>query len=196
MVKEVYFVRHGQSEFNAWRAKQFFSPTQWLVKDPMIRDAVLTRKGQEQAVKQRLEAAGIGPVELLVSSPLTRAVQTMRLMFPEATCPVLLTPLCREKLNYACDIGLPTSKLKAMYPDYTFAHFEGEHWWKHRPNAPFEVCKETVDEVKQRIAAFRDFLQTRKETKIVVVAHGYFIQMTLEDWLMPGNCQIRRVDLR
>ena len=195
MVKEVYFVRHGQSEFNAWRSAQLFSPAQWFVRDPMIRDAVLTRKGQEQAVQQRATAASIGPVQLIISSPLTRAVQTMRLMFPQAACPVLLTPLVREKLNYACDIGIPTSKLRNMYPEYTFAHFEGEYWWKHNPNAPFDVQNETTEEVKQRIEVFREFIQSRTESKIVVVAHGYFIQLALNHLFMPGNCQIRRAVL-
>lgn len=195
MVKEVFFVRHGQSEFNAWRKRQFFTPSQWLVSDPMIQDAVLTQVGHQQAIKQRTNAAKLGDIQLFVCSPLTRAVQTMRLMFPDSTSPVILTPLVREKMNYACDVGQPTSSLRNMYPDYQFHHFEGEYWWKHRPESPFQVYRETTNEVKQRISLFRDFIQSRPEGRIAVIAHGYFIQMALGHILMPGNCEICRVEI-
>ncbi len=90
--KEVYLVRHGESEYNQWRRNSFRNPCTLLcVCDPMIFDAPLSRAGEAQvrALRRALwaptGAGAIGPrVELVVTSPLTRAVETcLGGFFPE-----------------------------------------------------------------------------------------------------------------
>jgi hypothetical protein len=45
--KEVYFVRHGHSEFNDWRDGSLKPPFSFLwVGDPMIFDAQLSARGR------------------------------------------------------------------------------------------------------------------------------------------------------
>ena len=93
-IKEVYLIRHGESEYNQWRRNSFRNPCTLLcVRDPMLFDAPLSRAGEAQvrALRRALwsmtkdNAFAIGPrVELVVTSPLTRAVETcLGGFFPE-----------------------------------------------------------------------------------------------------------------
>jgi len=63
----IYFIRHGQSEFNAT-----FDGTG----DPMIFDAPLTEMGKQQAIAARNKIAELG-ISHVITSPLTRAIQSL-----------------------------------------------------------------------------------------------------------------------
>ena len=67
----IYFIRHGQSEFNA----TFTGTT-----DPMIFDAPLTKLGLAQALKARDNVSKLG-ITRVVTSPFTRAIQTAQTIF-------------------------------------------------------------------------------------------------------------------
>ena len=93
-----------------------------LNQEPFIFDATLTQLGQEQAdfrcvlfaflftnpVRQReLEASGFKP-QLVVTSPLTRAIQTAERVcshYKTTNIPFIVHPLCREIVSGADDIG-------------------------------------------------------------------------------------------
>lgn len=46
--KQIYCIRHGESTYNEWRSKSFRT-FEWIYKrDPMILDARLSTKGQQQ----------------------------------------------------------------------------------------------------------------------------------------------------
>ena len=67
--RSVICIRHGESTFNAaWRASST---------DPLHFDAPLSPTGIEQ-VRSARKAVAAFPVELVVTSPLTRALQTLR----------------------------------------------------------------------------------------------------------------------
>jgi len=56
-------------------------------------------------------------VQLLVVSPLTRALQTATLAFgPQLACPALVEPLLRERLYLSSDVGRHPQDLAQEFP--------------------------------------------------------------------------------
>lgn len=94
----------------------------------MLYDASLTPKGIRQANKAKVKYAElIQRCDLIICSPFTRAIETMKIIFEESKCPVIITPLARERLDTSCDIGTPLSELKQKYKDYEYMHFDSEY---------------------------------------------------------------------
>jgi broad specificity phosphatase PhoE len=156
----MYFIRHGQSEFNA-----AFGMTGL---DPGIRDAQMTARGQRQisGASQSLKDKGIARI---ISSPYTRALQTTAILAEELKVPVFIEPLVGERNLYSCDIGTPISTLKPRWPGYDFTRcVNNDEWWPKRD--------ETQAELERRVQAF--LVQADKEgwgNETLVVSHWYFI---------------------
>mmetsp|Transcript_25228 Transcript_25228/g.24837 ORF Transcript_25228/g.24837 Transcript_25228/m.24837 type:complete len:167 (+) Transcript_25228:82-582(+) len=160
---------------------------------PEFYDANLTEKGMKQARKAREKYQDvIARCDLVICSPFTRAIETMKIVFEGSECPVIITPLIAERTDTTCDIGLPLSQLRALHPNYEFMHFEDEYWWFCDKNNPKVLTKEPRDNVCRRALRFEDFLNSRKEKVIVVVTHGHFIRMFLRENLMLGNCSMKK----
>ncbi|HEY8016339.1 MAG TPA: histidine phosphatase family protein [Dongiaceae bacterium] len=130
-------LRHGQSEFNA-----AFNATRV---DPGIPDPRLTEEGKRQARAAALALAA-HPVERLIASPYTRALETAEIVAGELGLPIEVHLLVREHCLFHCDIGSPRSTLAARWPGLDFAHLE-ERWW---PN-----LDETEEGLSARAQAFR-----------------------------------------
>ena len=75
MGKTVYLVRHGESLAQTAKARGVDR------KHPSLRDCGITERGRQQAAALQLPSVP----DLVVSSPLTRAIQTARIAFPHAT---------------------------------------------------------------------------------------------------------------
>eukprot|EP00929_Paragymnodinium_shiwhaense_P034400 TRINITY_DN18727_c0_g1_i8.p1 TRINITY_DN18727_c0_g1~~TRINITY_DN18727_c0_g1_i8.p1 ORF type:complete len:159 (-),score=14.32 TRINITY_DN18727_c0_g1_i8:158-634(-) len=103
--------------------------------DPMnLPDAPLTLKGQMQArqaakevVERRLS------VDLAITSPLTRAMQTcMMVLPPTPQIGQLRYEICAdlaEHMEASCDIGREPAKLLADFPELTFEDLADVWWW-------------------------------------------------------------------
>ena len=78
-IKTVYLIRHGESQGQAASRNGLDRKT-----DPRLVDCGLTRKGESQAWSLRnfFSEAELDSIQLVVSSPLTRALQTALLGFP------------------------------------------------------------------------------------------------------------------
>ena len=72
MTKEIYLIRHAQSEANA--ALDLDNPTFYY-------DARITSVGKEQALSVQKKLKNID-FDLMLCSPLTRTLQTFSLIFP------------------------------------------------------------------------------------------------------------------
>ncbi len=178
MPKHVHLIRHGQSTFNAAYAIDGI--------DPLHFDARLTPLGLEQVAAARVEAAGLEP-ELIVTSPLTRAIQTTIGIFGER--PVLVEALHREHCYSSCDVGRAPADLAAEFPHLTFGHL-ADIWWHHGPDAnEHGICIEPMDMLMGRVEDFRRWLMARPEREIAVIGHGtFFLHLTGERF---ENCQRR-----
>jgi broad specificity phosphatase PhoE len=179
--RTILCIRHGESTFNAaWAA----SPT-----DPMLWDARLSALGREQ-VRQARSSLLRYPVEVVLVSPLTRALETAVGIFgvhPGAP-PVQVVPLLRERVENSCDVGRAPAALAADFPAVDFTHLP-DIWW-HAEGEPDArgIHLEPDEVVQRRVAAFRASLADRNERVIAVVAHGTFMRHLTGRML--ANCEV------
>ena len=184
--KSILCIRHGESTFNAaWRMSAV---------DPLHFDAPLSEIGLQQARQARTTLDDF-PVELVITSPLTRALQTAAILFAHHRCAprMLVAALSRERVENSCDVGRSATLLAADFPALDLAHL-GEVWW-HVDGVPDArgICVEPVSVVAARAAEFRAFLLARPERCIVVVGHGtFFLHLTGRSL---RNCETTELDL-
>ena len=137
-------MRHGESEYNAASAA---ASSGWA--DPQIYDAPLTAKGRHQAtaLRRHFEAQGLPGDALWVTSPLTRAVETLLLACPTAhllsaagAAPgdggglpprVAVRHEMAEKVTTTGDVGRPPGHLAAAFPQRApqMAELPGAWWY-------------------------------------------------------------------
>ncbi len=185
----MYFVRHGQSEFNV-----VYSIT---LKDPGIRDAPITQRGQSQALgaAKHLKDKRITKI---ICSPYTRALQTGTIIAKELGIQTMVAePLAGERRLFTCDIGTPLSELKLKWPHVDFARVENQssdnasggkdEWW---PSAD-----ESDDDIARRVNAFAQlYVKEPDADTTLVVSHWYFIfTLSGKD---TENAQIVRLDAK
>ncbi|KAI0161132.1 histidine phosphatase superfamily [Hypoxylon sp. FL1284] len=158
----IFLTRHAQAEHN-------------VDLDYSIPDAPLTPLGKKQAASLARQIPALQQeVELVVSSPLRRTLQTTTLGWGPAVSrlggpqTVVLLPAAQECNALPCDTGSPREALAA---DPEFAVFDlaplAPDWTSKRGfYAPDEAA------LARRARAVRRFLRDRPETAIALVAHG------------------------
>lgn len=179
-MKSILLIRHGQSTFNAHYEK--------TGEDPGHFDARLTPLGQQQAEEAgRLLADE--PVDLVITSPLTRAIQTGQAIFAHRSLPFHITCRHRERLESSCDVGRAPHELKADFPHLDFDHL-APVWWHHVPDATGPFSTEPVDGFETRVKAFREWLHDHEIQRIAVIGHGTFFHALTGHWMR--NCEVQR----
>ncbi|DBB11435.1 hypothetical protein WJX82_007343 [Trebouxia sp. C0006] len=211
--KTLYIIRHGESEFNAaTNTGKGFS-------DPQIYDPKLTAKGQSQATKLRnqLMEQKIPEEALWVTSPLTRAIDTLILACPQShrlgppplaeaglnastsqqSCPLKLVVRSElsEHMVTTGDVGLPASALRSRYPQLCGAmRGLSEHWWWSPADNNAELEKfhrsEPKQKMKDRVHAFSRWVQSRPEKVIVAFGHSSFWCEFLGGRTRLKNCEL------
>ena len=174
----IYLIRHGQSEFNAAHKAGDA--------DPMIFDAPLTTKGRLQAEEARTAAAQLG-IANVITSPLTRAIQTAQIIFGD-TVPISVVAAHRELLSHSCDVGRPASSLKLDFPELEFDHLE-EIWWHQGAKNKNGVPVEPKEVFQNRIRLFANTFPEMADRPLAVVGHGDAFK-ELAGFAM-ANCEIR-----
>ena len=163
-------------------------------------DARLTPFGEQQC--EALAAASadvVAGATLVVTSPLTRCVQTAVLSFPAlasrppAACPFLAHESVRETVNFACDRRRDISVVAAAFPRVDFAHCPEERdgaWAEYEAALPpdHDDHRESADlaRVADRGRAFFAWLETRAETEVAVSSHSAFLRC-LFSWGLEGG---------
>ncbi len=165
MGQTVHLIRHGQSTYNAACAVSPWSP-------PLIYDAPLSPRGVGEVAALRGKVAGLG-VEAVVTSPLTRAVQTALGAFGDSGVPILVNALARECLEASGDVGRPPGVLAAEFPMLRFDHLD-DPWWHTAGGDPLAVCLEPEATLRARIDAFLAWLPTQPFRTLAVIGHGTF----------------------
>ena len=189
MTKRVLFIRHGQGAHNR-------TIKNWGLIDPEL-DAV----GESQVAKLNQELQPyLNEVQLVVTSPLTRAMQTATGGLAGAKAPFMLQPLFRERLGAPCDTGRTKAELARCFPQ--LATWQGydempEVWWStateyaldgclprapslthpsHRPWLP--VMTHRYD-LLERVDLVKAWITARPEQTLAVVGHGGLWQRIL-----------------
>ncbi len=168
-------LRHGQSEFNLHMAA--------TRRDPGIIDPRLTEYGHAQAREAARNLAGSG-IRRIVTSPYTRALQTVEPIARALDVPVTIHPIVRERYAFACDVGTPRSELARAWPEHDFSRLD-DIWWP--------AVEEPEDSIVARAALFRAELAELPDwSETLVVSHwGFILCMT---GLSVANCQWMRCD--
>ncbi|KUF72081.1 Myosin heavy chain kinase B [Phytophthora nicotianae] len=156
------------------------------------------------------------PAEI-ITSPLTRAIETTIGAFPDTKIPIIVEPLCREMLDTACDIGrVPADLAQQFLPqaDIDFSQLD-PFWWLEMekfprtgpgnappasivaPKTPNEVLplRETQEELDARIRDFVAKLAERPEQHIAVVGHSSFFKRMLAMNRKLHNCELYETSL-
>lgn len=172
----IYFLRHGQSEFNA-----VFDGT----KDPVIPDAPLTELGKSQALEARGAVKELG-IERIITSPLTRALETATIL-SKNEIEIDVWDCHRELLNYSCDIGSPPEKLKAKFPNLKFDHLQNTWWYEQSINFP-KIVKEPKSLIENRLRKFMLQISYLPNKNTLIVGHGNTYKEIIG--FMLSNCQL------
>ena len=133
-------------------------------------------------------------VDLIVTSPLTRTLQTTRNVFfeesslqdgsrkylrrggPTQAAPIVALDFIKEwsQGRHTPNLRKPRSVLVPRFPEVDFGHLEEtDELWKER--WPSGDGLEPRSHLEFRVARFRDWLGQRPERHIVVVGHGTFL---------------------
>lgn len=215
--KTVVLVRHGISKMNVALSKRPWGSPSFV--DPNIRDAPLTPEGLAGAEALRaLVVREYSHVELVVSSPLGRALQTASAAFdaPLAMTPALALPLAAERLYLSSDVGSSRADLRATPHgrrfDMEHADFASEDWWWTPPGAVLDaatgyapppprndwrpagtyICAaEPQAAFEQRMTRLARWIHDRPESTLALVCHwGVISALTGRDF---ENCQLEEI---
>lgn len=200
--KVVHFVRHGQATHNVRaevRRSEGCSMEEFLatMKEDDQLDADLTEIGRAQA---RARARPWEGVELVVCSPLSRAIETATLVFGDRLPFVAYEGLREWNGLLINGQRRPTAQLVSRFAhvDFSLIPPTDETWSAE--------ALEPADAVASRGLAFLEWLACREEGQIAVVAHGGIFAAMFESplvddvahYLSPrfGNCDVRSVEMR
>ncbi|XP_063934539.1 uncharacterized protein LOC135146310 [Zophobas morio] len=174
--KTVYFVRHGESTANV---RQETDPYDSAT-NPVYRDAPLTAYGVKQA-KELDSITKTWNIELLVASPLTRALMTASYAFQNTVknnVPFIVLPLVMEfypnlienqgKLKDELNRDPKLNSLE-RFKDVDLSQLSSGEWWN--------ICGDS-----SRLDQLTTFLQKRSEKIIAVVSHWGYIHNLIQEW--------------
>ncbi len=167
MPHTILCIRHGQSTANVAYDETGI--------DPGVTDARLTPTGEAQ-VREARSLLRDRPVELVVVTPLTRALQTALGIFEghPSNPRFVVEALHRERLEGSGDVGRAPVHLVAEYPTLDFDHLHDVWWHAEGEVGPSGLQVEPLDTTLQRVALFREYLAGRSERHVAVVGHGTF----------------------
>jgi len=177
--KQIVFVRHAESLAQT-------VPQRHRAVDGALLDSDLSAAGLAQLAAMQSELGGVAP-DLVVSSPLTRALRTALALFPTAA-PVIAHPGLAEVNSFETipeNVGRPW---KRLMQDASLSGLERvdaslveASSWPHRLTAEGRPSSTAADAVA--------FLLVRPERRIVLVGHCNWAQDNI-----PGVGYVRNLD--
>lgn len=165
----IHCVRHAQGVHNL------------SLQNHQLLDPSLTRYGEEQCRNLARIFPYHNKIELLVSSPLVRCLQTTIISFDMEISSgqvILAHPDAQETLNVPCDTGKnPEDLMKFLSGKPVDLSLVHDGW-----NSKEGRYSESVDAVANRAKDLRQWLRDRPEKHIVLVTHGGFLHWFTEEW--------------
>ena len=176
--KTLFLIRHGQSIANRDYDESI-----------AYRDAGLTEQGiaQARALQRQLEELKL---DLVVVSPLTRALQTCQNALPPSYAgPILVLSEIAELCSSYYSCGHKRSVVQPKFPnqfDWSNIGTDEVWWWQYDKNGSEPGRSQTA-----RMEKFRQFIRERPEQRIAVFSHGDYLWDLLEGKRSyPANCQV------
>ncbi len=171
MIKDFYIFRHGQSTYNIAGRTQ-----------GQTNDSVLTELGKSQAeeIGRKLSDKG---VEIIITSPLQRAVQTANLANQSLQVPIEVDERFIE-VNVGVVEGMHYLDIKAKYPEI----FDKMHSVDGDADNVCYPQGETRLQVRQRIfTGLNDWADKDKYKIMAVSSHGIMLSQTLTSLGQPAT---------
>jgi broad specificity phosphatase PhoE len=189
-VKLVHMIRHAEGTHNV--NKEY--------KADINLDARLTEKGvaQCQTVADNIPSS-FDKVDLILTSTMTRCVQTALYCFPslakDKSIPFVANEDIRETVNHTCDRRRPLTDIAAEYPEVDFSEVpvnEDGIWnsYKERLGSDWDEMRESAElhRVADRGRSFWGYLSKRSEQEVIVCTHSAFLRCTLS-WGQVGGVE-------
>lgn len=154
MLKNIFLIRHGETDFNL----------KGIIQGGGI-DFPLNSVGVEQAelLQPVLEYSKITP-QAIYSSPLKRAKQTAEIITKHVQVPILLDPLLKE-----IDCGDYEGKLLNDLDSFLLENLRNDPNQKY-PNG------ESAEDVRKRAEKFMESIEQKDHKTIMIVSHGNFLR--------------------
>ena len=129
----------------------------------------------------------IDKVELILVSPLTRTLDTAKLIFQHHKAPVIALDYLMEhpQAEEICNLRASKEELSLRYPNFDFSNLSDNSkiYWKDELNYEKEIVQ-----LNKRIEDFKSYVKNRSEKKIAVVSHSSFLgQMMFNKIEDPSN---------
>ena len=205
--KKLVFIRHAEGWHNkdAREIPNYFKDELGLASTSLkYWDAALTPDGETQcaALASRLQEQ-VGSLELVAVSPMTRALQTATLAFPNPSArpPFVATSLARERVwLHACDGRRPRSELQRDFAHVDFGEVTSEvdEMFELKENEPSD---RNSTRCAERATRLLQWLHARPEQGIALVSHWVFLTHLFQpfahaEFRQPfGNAEARLVTL-
>ena len=192
-VKLVHIVRHAEGTHNV----------NMEYKSEIHVDARLTDKGHAQCqalaarirTDESLQTLRQASETCVVTSPLTRCVQTALHSFPHLIphVPVLAHEAWRETVNYNCDRRRHLEKIQKEFPHVDFGgcvdgHDAIWHEYRQRLGDDWDTHMESAELYRVAKRGWEGFraLEGRPESQVVVCTHSAFLRCIL-NWGQQGG---------
>ena len=198
--KQLYFVRHTESQYQVIRDAKEWSEVRHM---EQLQDPSLTTVGVMQAagVGHDMAQEHIRP-DLIVSSPLTRCLQTAALAFPDVflsnreDCTLQMCSLLPEKVDSYGDCERRIATVIEEKPElYLFEHTMSQSCYQKKnqddkldqiysprwelatdDKNEFPFPSESKESARKRVALFWRWLAERPEQVIAVVTHSKLVK--------------------
>uniref|UniRef100_A0A7S4QNL7 Phosphoglycerate mutase-like protein n=1 Tax=Alexandrium monilatum TaxID=311494 RepID=A0A7S4QNL7_9DINO len=195
--KRVWCVRHGQAEHNVLMDQGRSQEGRNLPDPHLSSDGIRQARSiveESPIFRSALCSRPNECAELVVSSPCWRALQTAREACNAARAlgvkvpRILAHPDLQECGEYPCDTGQPLSVLQPEFPEVDFSLLAPcANDWFIKPG----VKSGGIPLLLKRCENFTDWLASRPEARVVVVAHSTLFAFMLE--VDFANCEVIEV---
>lgn len=174
----IYYVRHGQTEWNRLGKYQGKS------------DIPLNEVGKAQA-RQTKELLDHVTFDIVYCSPLQRARETAAIIVGEKEVDIVVDERLMER-SFGCFEGCQASEIV-------------HDLWVYQEKAPYEGSESTMQFFQRVYASMDDIVKIAEIKNILIVAHGgvgipvqcYVKNVDLNEdlaYLIPKNCEVLTID--
>ncbi|KAK6832159.1 hypothetical protein RU639_002664 [Aspergillus parasiticus] len=171
----VHCVRHAQGVHNLSHANHHLS------------DPELTSLGEEQARTLGARFPALDNIQLILSSPQRRAIQTALLAFSshvgDDSLQVVAWPEVQEASGLICDTGGDLHDIQAEFEKLPVDFALVEPGWHIKQGKWAPVASRLLE----RAQLARQWLSQRYEKELIVVSHGCFLHFLTDDWVNAVN---------
>lgn len=193
--KTVYFIRHAEAEHNIG------SPPDYTLPDPRLTS---TGVQQAQRIRDAIPLDALANVQLIVTSPMQRAIQTCLYAFRSqidwGNVQVEVLADLQETSLLPCDVGSSREQLREIFPELDKELAGLAEGWQRK-----SACDCQPEAVKERSKRVLKWLMNRPERVIVCITHNGLLHRLLGDdlWTEHGerptgfaNGEVRRLVLQ